>query len=288
MQAKDLLVTGDVRVVGDIYSPSLDFTPTLTSGTQVGTIRMNGKTTNIYAPAGGGSATGAAANYTLAKSGNKIQLKKDGTLVSEVIDDNTTYTIPTVPTVNNGTLTIQRNGSNVATFTANQSGNVTANISVPTKYSDLTGLPTIPSVGNGTLTIQKNGTTVTAFSANQSGNATANITVPTKVSELTNDSGYKTTDNNTTYTFATGDSNGQFKVTPSGGSAQNVSIKGLGSAAYTASTAYAPSGHTHNYAGSSSAGGSATSAVKLDGGAYIVASSSEPTNSNCLMWIKTS
>lgn len=46
---------------------------------------------------------------------------------------------------------------------------------------------------------------------------------------------------NTTYTFATGDSNGQIKVTPSGGSAQNVSVKGLGTAAYTASTAYAVS-----------------------------------------------
>ena len=39
---------------------------------------------------------------------------------------------------------------------------------------------------------------------------------------------------------------------------------GLGSAAYTASSAYASASHTHNYAGSSSAGGSATSAVKLD------------------------
>ena len=69
-----------------------------------------------------------------------------------------------LPTVNNGTLTIQKNGANVATFTANQAGNTTANISVPT-------------VNNGTLTIQKNGTTVATFSANQSGNTTANITV---------------------------------------------------------------------------------------------------------------
>lgn len=52
-------------------------------------------------------------------------------------------------------------------------------------------------------------------------------------------SGAKFTDTNTTYTFATGDSNGQIKVTPSGGTAQNVSVKGLGTAAYTASTAYA-------------------------------------------------
>ena len=42
------------------------------------------------------------------------------------------------PTVNNGTLTIQKNGSNVQTFTANQSTNVTANIVVPTKTSDIT------------------------------------------------------------------------------------------------------------------------------------------------------
>lgn len=37
---------------------------------------------------------------------------------------------PTIPTVNNGTLTIQKNGTNVATFTANQSGNATANITL--------------------------------------------------------------------------------------------------------------------------------------------------------------
>lgn len=69
-----------------------------------------------------------------------------------------------LPTVNNGTLTIQRNGSNVATFSANQAGNTTANISVPT-------------VNNGTLTIQKDGATVATFTANQAGNTTANITI---------------------------------------------------------------------------------------------------------------
>ena len=45
---------------------------------------------------------------------------------------------PTIPTVNNGTLTIKKNGTNVATFTANQSSNATANITVPTKTSDIT------------------------------------------------------------------------------------------------------------------------------------------------------
>ena len=44
---------------------------------------------------------------------------------------------PSIPTVNDGTLTIQKNGTNVQTFTANQSSNVTANITVPTKVSEL-------------------------------------------------------------------------------------------------------------------------------------------------------
>ena len=42
------------------------------------------------------------------------------------------------PSIGNGTLTIQKNGTSVATFSANQSGNATANITVPTDTSDLT------------------------------------------------------------------------------------------------------------------------------------------------------
>lgn len=45
---------------------------------------------------------------------------------------------PTIPTVNNATLTIQKNGTTVQTFTANASSNVTADIIVPTVTSDLT------------------------------------------------------------------------------------------------------------------------------------------------------
>lgn len=45
---------------------------------------------------------------------------------------------PTIPTVNNATLTIQKNGTNVATFTANSGTAATANITVPTKVSELT------------------------------------------------------------------------------------------------------------------------------------------------------
>ena len=57
--------------------------------------------------------------------------------------------------IGNGTLTIQRNGTNVQTFTANQSGNATANISVPTKTSDITNdsgfITGIPTASASTL-----------------------------------------------------------------------------------------------------------------------------------------
>ena len=75
----------------------------------------------------------ASSNEAIAGSGviNLHKVAKTGTY-SDLIGT------PTIPTVNDGTLTIQKNGTNVATFTANQSGNSTANISVPTVFSDLT------------------------------------------------------------------------------------------------------------------------------------------------------
>lgn len=45
---------------------------------------------------------------------------------------------PTIPSVYNKTLTIQKNGTKVAAFTSNSNSNVTANITVPTKVSELT------------------------------------------------------------------------------------------------------------------------------------------------------
>lgn len=90
------------------------------------------------------------------------------------------------PTVNNGKLTIQKNGSSVGTFTANQSTNVTANIVVPTKTSDITndsGFVTgsITKADSGTL-----GTTTI-------GSTTANYMEVTKLSTATDLNTIKTT-----------------------------------------------------------------------------------------------
>lgn len=102
-----------------------------------------------------------------------------------------------IPTVNDATLTIQKNGTTVATFTANSAQNATANISVPTKVSDLT---------NDLNFVEETDLADVAFSG-----AYADITgtpyIPTKTSDLTNDSdfvsdaNYVHTDNNFTTTL---------------------------------------------------------------------------------------
>jgi hypothetical protein len=59
---------------------------------------------------------------------------------------------PAIPTVNNATLTIQKNGTDVQTFTANQSTNATANITVPTTVAELTDASDYATVTQATYT----------------------------------------------------------------------------------------------------------------------------------------
>ena len=55
----------------------------------------------------------------------------------------------------NGTLTIQKNGTDVQTFTANQSSNATANITVPTALSELTGTVSTSQIADSAVTSSK-------------------------------------------------------------------------------------------------------------------------------------
>lgn len=72
---------------------------------------------------------------------------------------------PTIPAAaNNGTLTIQKNGASVATFGANQNTDATANITVPTKVSELTNDAGY-TTNTGTVTgVKINGATKTPTS----------------------------------------------------------------------------------------------------------------------------
>jgi len=117
-------------------------------------------------------------------------------------------TSASLPTVNNGTLDIQVNGTSVGTFTANQSGNTTANIVVPDSatWGNITGtlsnqtdlqtalnskydasnpdgyitsadLPTVDQVFDGTSTNAQSGIAIDdAFVQKSIGNSTIDIT----------------------------------------------------------------------------------------------------------------
>lgn len=87
-----------------------------------------------------GYATTAALNAGLAEKANISSLANVAT--SGSYNDLTNK--PTIPTVNNGTLTIQKNGSSVATFTANSGTDVTANITA----SNITLTTTDPGEGS--------------------------------------------------------------------------------------------------------------------------------------------
>ena len=115
--------------------------------------------------------------------------------------DNTSDANKPVSTATQAALDLKANTSSLAT------------VATTGAYSDLSGTPTIPTVNNSTITIQKNGATVDSFTTNASSAKSINITVPTTASEV-------------------------------GALADTV-----------------------KYAGASSAGGSATSAVKLDNAA---------------------
>ena len=106
--------------------------------------------------------------------------------------------------VYDGTLTIQKNGTQVGTFTANQSTNSTINITVPTNTGDLTNnsgfitssdipvtdvtvggtsvvtsgvaaVPAIPTVNDSTITLTQGGTTKGTFTLNQSSGSTIDL-----------------------------------------------------------------------------------------------------------------
>ena len=76
-----------------------------------------------------------------------------------------------IPTVNNGTLIIQKNGNDVAVFRANQSTNSIANIIVPTTASDVNALPSTTEYGASLeLSIDNTTYVMTARLKDQHGN----------------------------------------------------------------------------------------------------------------------
>lgn len=166
---------------------SVSFSRSLTSGTKVGTITINGTGTDLYAPTNTdthhtaknivGSSSTATSNVTAVTSNPYLNLIENGSVRS----------------------THRISGSGATSVSTDTSGNITIS-STNTTYSAGTGL-------------SLSGTT---FS------------------------------NSGVRSVATGSTNGTISVN-TGGTSAEVAVKGLGSAAYTDSSSYATSNHTHNY-----------------------------------------
>ena len=103
---------------------------------------------------------------------------KDGTSSTKYLrGDGTWQAFPTIPTVNDKTLTIQKNGTQVAQFTANSASDVTANITVPT--GDLASVNK-PSSGQTTSYLRGDGTwqtfpSIPAAQVNSDWNASSGV-----------------------------------------------------------------------------------------------------------------
>ena len=85
--------------------------------------------------------------YFWSKINAKLSTKANSTDLASVATSGSYSDLinkPTIPTVNNATLTIQKNGSTVETFTANSSTSTTSNITVPTVDTALSSTSTNP------------------------------------------------------------------------------------------------------------------------------------------------
>ncbi len=130
-----------------------DLTATLTAavGNKVDKVSGKGLSANDYTTAEKNKLSGIAA-------GAEVNVQADWN-VTDSGSDAFIKNKPAIPSVGNGTLTIQRNGTNIQTFTANQSTNKTVNITVPTKTSELTndsGFVTAGSLTTGVSGVKGN------------------------------------------------------------------------------------------------------------------------------------
>ena len=85
--------------------------------------------------------------------------------VSEILNK------PTIPTVNNAALEIQKNGTKIGEFTANAASDVVVNLSVPVTAADVDALPDTTKYGASfTMSINSSTYVVTATLKDQDGN----------------------------------------------------------------------------------------------------------------------
>lgn len=185
-------------------------------------------------------------------------------------------------------------------LTDTEKANARANIGAGTSsfsgsYNDLSNKPNIPAVGNGTITITQNGVTKGTFTTNQSGNTTIALTdtdtnttygVATSSSlglvksgtDITVDSSGNVSVNDDSHNHVISNVDGlqsaldgkaasshgnHVPTTQAANNAVFLRNDNTWQTVTPANIGAAASGHTHNYAGSSSSGGDATRAIAV-------------------------
>lgn len=117
----------------------------------------------------GGGGGGGTDNYNALQ--NKPQINGTTLTGNKSLSDLGIAAATDIPTVNNGTLTIQKNGSTVNTFKANQASDVTVNITVPTTAADVSALSSSTKYAASlSLTINSSTYVVTGQLKDQDGN----------------------------------------------------------------------------------------------------------------------
>ena len=177
------------RLIGIVQSLNIDNIPTKTSDltndlgfvTEDSLTDVNNGTLNLQR-------NGATIGTFKANQPTDVTVNfKVPTKTSELTNDKHFVTLEELPNsgAGTGTLTIKKNNAVQGTFTPTQDEDVTINLTVPLKVSELindTGF--ITNAGIPTKTSQL--TNDTGFITN------ADISIPTKTSQLTNDSGFIT------------------------------------------------------------------------------------------------
>lgn len=181
--------TSDLTNDGDGQSPFATEDYVDLNGGKIDTIEVNGtaqpivnKTVDITVPT-------RTSDLTNDGDGNSTYVETDDLGAAAFSNQYADLSgLPTIPTVNDATLTIQKNGTDVATFTANSATNQTANITVPVNTSDLTndsGFITSSALSNYYTKSE-------TYSQGEVNSLINNLNIPTATSDLTNDSGFIT------------------------------------------------------------------------------------------------
>lgn len=160
---------------------------------------------------------------------------------------------------------------NVPYVTVDNKGRITAASTKTIKIPDVSGIASVSTTGTGNAITEASYDTATRVLTFTKGSTFNNYSLPAATAStlggvsvgtgLAVDTAGKLS-NSGVRSIATGGTNGTISVNTNGTTA-DVAVKGLGSAAYTNSTAYAAASHSHNYV--PLAGGTMTGALTLSG-----------------------